>query len=252
MAIGTGHRVEDIAQDLFEVVTQICLSSLRGRRRSGDLKEVEFLTLSLLHAQGTMIVGDIQRLLGVLPAQMSRVIRALENRSQPLIVCRINPRDKRKIDVQLTESGEKALTDFQAIRVRRIAEQLHETARHRSRQIDALAVQMNHIHLVFGTVGDPDPDTMLGDWKAYCSRALNRMIGWTPPDPRPVWWERDGSKRVCPTSQARANRIRYVRDQEKPLVVWLSTEAEQLLIDYPSDSLNEQPEGWTPPSRTPQ
>src|SRR3989442_15694279 len=101
MAIGTGYRAHDIAQDLFEVVTQICLSTLRGRRRAGDLKEVEFLTLSLLHDNGTMIVGDIQRLLGVLPAQMSRVIRSLENRDRPLIQCRINARDKRKIDVVL-------------------------------------------------------------------------------------------------------------------------------------------------------
>src|SRR4051794_11507620 len=54
MAIGTGHRVEEIAQDLFELVTQICLSTLRGRRRGGDLKEVEFLTLSTLQAHGTM------------------------------------------------------------------------------------------------------------------------------------------------------------------------------------------------------
>ena len=128
MAIGTGHRVEDIAQDLFEVVTQICLSTLRGRRRSGDLKEVEFLTLSILHAQGTMIVGDIQRLLGVLPAQMSRIIRALENRERPLIQCRINARDKRKIDVVLTGAGEKALQDYQDARVGRIVERLHNLA----------------------------------------------------------------------------------------------------------------------------
>ena len=128
MAIGTGHRVEDIAQDLFEVVTQICLSTLRGRRRSGDLKEVEFLTLSILHAQGTMIVGDIQRLLGVLPAQMSRIIRALENRERPLIQCRINARDKRKIDVVLTGAGEKALLDYQDARVGRIVERLHNLA----------------------------------------------------------------------------------------------------------------------------
>src|SRR3954454_660061 len=99
MATGTGHRVEDIAHELFDVVTQICLSTLRGRRRSGDLKEVEFLSLSLLQANGTMIVGDIQRVLGILPAQMSRIIRSLENRDDPLIECRINPRDKRKIDV---------------------------------------------------------------------------------------------------------------------------------------------------------
>lgn len=128
MAIGTGHRVEDIAQDLFEVVTQICLSTLRGRRRGGDLKEVEFLTLSILHAQGTMIVGDIQRLLGVLPAQMSRIIRALENRKPPFIECRINARDKRKIDVVLTPAGEKALLDYQGARVGRIVERLHNLA----------------------------------------------------------------------------------------------------------------------------
>src|SRR5215475_8417049 len=121
MGIGTGHRVEGIAQDLFEVVTQICLSTLRGRRRNGHLKEVEFLTLSILHAQGTMIVGDIQRLLGVLPAQMSRIIRSLENRERPLIVCRINARDKRKIDVCLTPAGEKALLEYQGARVGRIA-----------------------------------------------------------------------------------------------------------------------------------
>src|SRR5262249_1580944 len=83
-------------------------------------KEVEFLTLSILQEHGTMIVGDIQRLLGVLPAQMSRIIRALEARDHPFIACRINPRDKRKIDVCLTESGERALLDYQALRVDRI------------------------------------------------------------------------------------------------------------------------------------
>jgi len=124
MATGTGHRVEEIAQDLFEVVTQICLSTLRGRRRGGSLKEVEFLTLSILQARGTMIVGDIQRLLEVLPAQMSRIIRSLENRERPLISCRINSRDKRKIDVCLTPPGEKALLEYQGTRIGRIVELL--------------------------------------------------------------------------------------------------------------------------------
>jgi len=124
MSTGTGQQVDEVAQDLFEVVTQICLSTLRGRRRAGDIKEVEFLTLSILHAHGTMIVGDIQRLLSVLPAQMSRIIRALENRERPLIQCRINSRDKRKIDVVLTSAGEKALLDYQGARVGRISERL--------------------------------------------------------------------------------------------------------------------------------
>jgi len=124
MAIGSSPRIEDVAHELFEVVTQICLSTLRGRRRGGDLREVEFLTLALLQSHETMIVGDIQRVLGVLPAQMSRVIRSLENRERPLIQCRINPRDKRKIDVCLTPQGEKTLLEFQGSRVGRIVQRL--------------------------------------------------------------------------------------------------------------------------------
>lgn len=124
MATDTGHRAEDLALELFDVVTQICLSTLGGRRRHGDLKEVEFLTLSLLHANGTMIVGDIQRVLGILPAQMSRIIRALETREHPFIECSINPRDKRKIDVVLTAAGERTLLDYQSARIGRIVERL--------------------------------------------------------------------------------------------------------------------------------
>src|SRR5437762_781999 len=143
MAIGTGHRTLDIAHELFEVVTQICLSTLGGRRRLGDLKEIEFLTLAILQANGTMIVGDIQRILGILPAQMSRVIRSLENRDRALIQCRINPRDKRKIDVCLTAHGEKALVEYQALRVGRIVERLQNLT---DEDQDDLIRALNKLH----------------------------------------------------------------------------------------------------------
>lgn len=126
VAMSSGGRLTEIAQDLFEVVTQLCLATPRGRRRPGDLKEIEFFALSLLHDHKTMIVGDMQRQLGVLPAQMSRVIRSLENRTIPLISCQINPQDKRKINVCLTEAGEKAVGDYQAAHVRRIADLLRD------------------------------------------------------------------------------------------------------------------------------
>ena len=122
---GLAKRLEVIAQDLHEVLTHLCLAAPR-KRRAGDLKEIEFLALAILQERRTMIVGDIQRLLGVLPAQMSRVIRSLEARQWPLIECRINPQDKRKIDVVLTEAGEKALLEYQSVRVSRIAELLHD------------------------------------------------------------------------------------------------------------------------------
>ncbi len=117
VATGTEIQVHELAQHLFDLVTHFCLVSPRGRRRSGDLKEVEFLTLSLLHHHQTLIVGDIQRQLGVLPAQMSRIIRSLEDREHPLITCRINPHDKRKIDVTLTPEGMAAFRDYQSARL---------------------------------------------------------------------------------------------------------------------------------------
>src|SRR5262249_4962743 len=126
VATTAGHRLEAIARDLFEVITQVELSGLPNRRRLGDLKEIEYLTLSILSSHGTMIVGDIQRLLGVLPAQMSRIIRSLEARERPFIACHINPQDKRKIDVCLTAAGDKALVEYREYRVRAIADLLRK------------------------------------------------------------------------------------------------------------------------------
>jgi DNA-binding MarR family transcriptional regulator len=145
MSTGTGHRVEEIAHDLFEVVTRICLSALRGRRRAGDLKELEFLTLAILGGHGTMIVGDIQRLLGILPAQMSRVIRALENRDRPFINCHINPRDKRKVDVTLTPPGEKALQEYRGVRVGRIVELLRTLPEEEQEDLVRLLDKLHHL-----------------------------------------------------------------------------------------------------------
>src|SRR5262249_35110792 len=111
---GPGVGIDELAHELFEVITSLGLAVPPPRRRPGDLKEIEYLTLTILHGKGTMIVGDIQRLLGVLPAQMSRIIRSLEDRERPLIACHINTRDKRKVDVQMTAAGDKALKDYQA------------------------------------------------------------------------------------------------------------------------------------------
>lgn len=120
MSTDTGQRLEVIAQDLFEVFTQIALATQPQPRRGLELREPEFLTLAILHAHQPMIVGDIQRLLGVLPAQMSRIIRSLESRAHPLIKCDINPLDKRKVDVRLTAAGARALLDYQEARVHRL------------------------------------------------------------------------------------------------------------------------------------
>jgi DNA-binding MarR family transcriptional regulator len=142
-ASGTTVRLEETARELFEVVTQLGVTALRSRRRSGDLKEVEFLTLGFLQEHGTMIVGDIQRLLGVLPAQMSRIIRSLENRAQPLISCQINARDKRKVDVCLTDSGRKALANYQSMRTDRLVELLRDLPEEEQEDLNRLVDRLH-------------------------------------------------------------------------------------------------------------
>lgn len=106
-----------------------------------------------------------------------------------------------------------------------IFRQLQETAQFRGWHLDAVAVVANHVHIVFGVIGDPDPSDMLRDWKSYASRALNRAFGAG----RAIrWWADGGSKRRVKDEEDRIGRIRYVRDRESPLLVWLSEEAHAL------------------------
>lgn len=156
VATGTEMRVQEIAQGVFDLITHFCLVTPRGRRRSGDLKEVEFLTLSLLHRHETLIVGDIQRQLGVLPAQMSRIIRSLETRDRPLIACRINPNDKRKIDVALTPEGITAFQDYQSARIGSIHSLLGKLA---DEDLDDLQRLLAKLHEAAGplTLGERQP-----------------------------------------------------------------------------------------------
>src|SRR5262249_13038627 len=104
IASGTELHLDELAQRFFQVLIHLDLELPRSRRR-GDLKEMEFHTLALLQQHHTLIVGDLQRYLSVLPAQMSRIIRSLESREEALIACCINPQDKRKINVKLTPAG---------------------------------------------------------------------------------------------------------------------------------------------------
>jgi DNA-binding MarR family transcriptional regulator len=129
----------DIAHKLFDIFTQLRLSTFPVRWGLVDITEAEFLTLVILKNNGTMIVGNIQRILGVLPAQMSRIINSLEKREHPLIQCLINTGDKRKIDVCLTTFGEQSISEYQSARVGLIAKSLQNlSGEHYEDVIEAL------------------------------------------------------------------------------------------------------------------
>jgi REP element-mobilizing transposase RayT len=97
--------------------------------------------------------------------------------------------------------------------------QFRETTTHRGWTLYAVAILTNHIHIVVGVIGDPDPSDLLGDFKSYGSRPLNRR--WKKPASG-TWWTAGGSKRKAIDDSSVWGAIVYVRDQENPLLVWLN------------------------------
>lgn len=98
-----------------------------------------------------------------------------------------------------------------------VMSQFQETASFRGWNLLAAAIMANHVHIVVGVSGDPDPATLLKDFKSYASRALNKQF--EKPESG-TWWTEGGSRRKLPDEAAVAAAIRYVLDQEHPLVVW--------------------------------
>ena len=95
--------------------------------------------------------------------------------------------------------------------------QFQETARYRGWELSAVAILTNHLHLVVGVCGDPDPASVLRDFKSYGSRRLNER--WGKPASE-TWWAEAGSRRVLKTEASRLGAIRYVLEQEHPLLTW--------------------------------
>src|SRR5438874_7895212 len=96
--------------------------------------------------------------------------------------------------------------------------QFRETAAYRSWALLAVAVMANHIHIVVTVPGDPNPADVLGDFKGYGSRVLNRRWGRRP---NGTWWTEGGSKRKLPDEEAVRAAVAYVARQSNPLVVWI-------------------------------
>ena len=114
------EKLEQLGTEIFELSQLSSLARAQARSRDVEtLTETENLTLDLLSRRDSMTVGQIQKSIGVLPAQMSRIIRALENKGdEAYVACRINADDRRKIDVQITPAGKRALDAYRGARLK--------------------------------------------------------------------------------------------------------------------------------------
>ena len=80
----------------------------------------------------------------------------------------------------------------------------------------AAHVRSNHVHLV--VVGDAKPERMMTEFKAYASRALNRLM---PGDADRLRWTRHGSTRWLNTEVSVRRAIEYtVFEQGEPMAVY--------------------------------
>jgi REP element-mobilizing transposase RayT len=102
-----------------------------------------------------------------------------------------------------------------------VCAQFVETALHRGWLLLAASVMANHVHLVVSVTGDPDPSKLLGDFKSYGSRALNRE--WKRPASE-TWWTTSGSKRKLPSEEAVRASVAYVVDQKFRLALYVPPE----------------------------
>ena len=84
------QSVRQLALRIFDITKRTWLRSQREKLKGGcDLSESEFLALA---AVDSLSIGELRRHVGVLPAQMSRIIKAPEQRyDEKLVVSSINP-----------------------------------------------------------------------------------------------------------------------------------------------------------------
>lgn len=111
-------KTDELAEAIFKM-------SMRTWRRTAkaisDLTESEFLALDCL-ASKSCTVGEIIQSVQVLPAQMSRIVRRLEQAEY--ITSDLNADDKRKIDLSITSKGKKAHQRFRKAKTTPIVEAL--------------------------------------------------------------------------------------------------------------------------------
>ena len=125
------QTMDAMAEEMFELTKLVYTARSRQPTGPDELSEAEFLTLDLLSKEGCLTIGAIQKRVGAVPAQMSRIVRALEEQGgRGFVVCAINPQDRRRVDVSLTDAGRKAHDTYRAARLSTMYEVLRVLTPH--------------------------------------------------------------------------------------------------------------------------
>ena len=121
----TPETMNAMVDEIFELYRAVAEARSRSPAGPDDLSETEFLTLDNLYKEEPLTIGEVQKRVGVAPAQMSRIVRSLEKRGgKGYVGCEINAEDRRRIDLTLTESGRDAYEKYRDARMQSMRETL--------------------------------------------------------------------------------------------------------------------------------
>jgi DNA-binding MarR family transcriptional regulator len=146
------HRadsLEQMAEEIFTLTVMSWRERLSARHDGAELSESQYLALEVLVLAGenSVTVGEIQRSIGVVPAQMSRIISSLQTSfDRPLIRCELNQSDRRKIDVFLTPEGQGAYDGFRKGRLKKAMDLLKELPEHDRKEFVRICAKMRELY----------------------------------------------------------------------------------------------------------
>ncbi len=121
------------ATELAEAILSLTVNSWRQiSSQTAEVTESEFLALDQLAHNGVQTVGAIREQINVLPAQMSRIIRRLEE--SKFITTAINAHDKRKVDVKMTAEGGKVYKKYRKAKLDPIVHALNRLSKTQQQQ----------------------------------------------------------------------------------------------------------------------
>lgn len=130
-------RTLELAESIF------LISKLTWRDTSSqtaELTESEFLALDHLVHVGTTTVGEVKSHIRVMSAQMSRLVRSLEESG--FLTCELNADDRRRVNLIITPLGRKAHARYRDAKLAPIVAALERLTPQEREQFMALVEKM--------------------------------------------------------------------------------------------------------------
>jgi REP element-mobilizing transposase RayT len=97
-----------------------------------------------------------------------------------------------------------------------VSQTIRDHCRIRNWRLHAINVRTNHIHVV--VTADRDPDEVMNQFKAWCSRRLSESAGLTTQVAakagRRRWFTEGGDKEVIDDDRYFHNAVTYVQDRQ--------------------------------------